>query len=542
MAAYNEIETSKTEKHKHKFFKKLLYIALTLLLSFVTLSILGYNNNQIFIRDVAEDLYMLSVFFKDVINFVLFIYNFCADSIVYFSNVLNGNGAFNFQDLTNHWAFLSEKNYFIPSPPQTLLDKGYYNFQQSGSHIVYMIFLYIFMFSSLYFMFYGKKRTYKKYLYYPLSALFFGALTKSDSDKFLFAGNWSENFKSLFFKRHVEISDGYQRVPFLEYWARYPQILSGEPVNNKYKYALHFLFIRHLFLNDEELDDLFHIVEGYMCEHKKNPKSIINEIKQELGFHISAEKTGYNKPNYFDKYIEIKKEELSKYRCFNGRDEVTFSVSAITFFLDRETKLFEDMLETKGSRGRNSLARNIFAYIANFEINPSLNTKILFGINNHKNQPMDFDVKWHNEFIANPTKEAIAKRLRFVLISYFRFVLLREVILSYMNLPAGTIVVKIDDYTLRMIIDSYASQSFVQIDKGKNDGTNNQFQNDSLANMFFYAYWYYSELHDKTTLQERIAYHFNTNILNFEDQILNDTIETETQEMLKRATKIDETI
>jgi hypothetical protein len=74
--------------------------------------------------------------------------------------------------------------------------------------------------------------------------------------------------------------------------------------------------------------------------------------------------------------------------------------------------------------------------------------------------------------------------LIFALVCYFRLMLFKMIIGQYVNLPAGVMVVKIRDYTARMITEIFEDHCMVSIISDKNDGTNSEFESDNLANLF----------------------------------------------------------
>lgn len=530
MAVYSDIEQSKKERHKQSLFLKLTYMFIALTVAFVVLVMAGYEANEVVFRKPSEDSYYFLKFLEPVINKVFYWYVALRETVRYVLAAFGSEAGFSWSVVISLWDTLASETYFKATAPMSITVKG--GMYRDGSHVFYLTLIFFVSFFVLWDIFKGKYRPWKKYLYYPFSALFFGSISDTDREKFLFKGGWNAQFLENFFKRYVRPHDGYQRAKYLKYWELYPSVLAGESINGREQYLREFLFVRHLFLNEEEMDDLFHIVEGYMTEYKTSARGNWELFKEDLGFKSAPQALGDNKPYFFDRFVSLSKEQSLSYRCFNGRDEVTFSTDAIMYILDAETESFKKMLNEKGRQGRNYLSKTIREYIENYRLNPTRNAKMLFGVNNRKKEAMQFfdEAELCASFVERGNEvhhSEILDRLVFVLTAYFRFILLRDIILQYMNLPSGTVVVKLDDYTLRMILDSYAEKNLIQVDNGKNDGTNQQFENDTLANVFIFAYWFYSELYRETTLQNRLNYHFNTNVLEIISHITEEQIENE---------------
>ena len=58
-------------------------------------------------------------------------------------------------------------------------------------------------------------------------------------------------------------------------------------------------------------------------------------------------------------------------------------------------------------------------------------------------------------------------------------------------IPAGTMVVKVEDYDTRMIIEYYKQLSTIEIVEKKNDGQSKLFKSDNYVNLFFLMFAYF---------------------------------------------------
>lgn len=511
---YGEIEKAKQQKRSQRFWMNIGYLACSASTAIVILILLGYNIKDIFVRNFSEELFLVQNTLRSQINGVYYLIAVWKSTFAYIMSCINGEAPFNFQYISTIWETLSHKTYFEPKLNATVFHKNLMN--KNGMYIIMGVAIFVGLYWYIHNLFKGESKLWKQFIYYPLSALFFATLGQEEQKKFMFKGGWLKNFVDTMFLRSVQESDAYLRAHSLEFFDRYPFVLCGE----NYVYMKEYLFMKHLFMNDEAFNDLFLIIEGYLTRPKSFKKSFKEEFLTMFGAEVKTRT--YNQPYLFDKAVSITKEQMRDYRCFNGKDEVSLSMEAIMYFLDAETANFNTMLISKGFRGRNYLSLQMRRYLESFYRYPERNTKMLFGINNRKKEILQYGFERENyelfkDFKNPPGEDIVMDRIVFVITSYFRFVLFREIMQRYMNLPAGTVVVKIDDYTLRMIMDTYAAKNLVRITEDKNDGSNRQFESDELANLFMFAYWFYHDISYETTLTERLNYCFNTDVLIMDD-------------------------
>jgi hypothetical protein len=268
--------------------------------------------------------------------------------------------------------------------------------------------------------------------------------------------------------------------------------LSGE----KTQYTKSFLHIAQCFKSDYHLKDLMKIIEGYIAPN--------------------------GQPYLFDEVVtNLTREQYQNFKAFNNKDTVYFSRDAIMYFLDDETEKFEKLVEKRLLRGRSMLAANLLKYKQNLINDAERVTKMLWGVNNKQNElrritatpEMRKEYKIMLEKATTDKNEwwkMFKNRLKAVMIGYFRFVVFREILMSYTNIPAGTIVVKLDDYTMRNIVDNYEIESLIDISKNKNDGSSKSFENDILTNIFLLTFWYYNYVIADETIREKIKKIWNT--------------------------------
>ena len=83
-------------------------------------------------------------------------------------------------------------------------------------------------------------------------------------------------------------------------------------------------------------------------------------------------------------------------------------------------------------------------------------------------------------FIENILKER--------LVIWFKFYFTRLILQRYCNIPAGLLVVKIEDYSMRMITEVYNDKKLINISRNQNDGSSESFNGDGLVNLFLFVW------------------------------------------------------
>jgi hypothetical protein len=408
--------------------------------------------------------------------------------------------------------------YFVPK--EYLTNMTFQEFKANSAKYFYLLIITVIVWGYVFFYFFKNFRmlpkSIRKIIYSPVNYLIFNNLSDSKIEKVgaLFGG-FFENFENRFLKRTVKIEDGYERVKNLHYLKNIPQILIGDK-NYKDEYN----HIVQTFFSNEHFRDLFLIIEGYM--------------------------TSKGKPFLFDKYIEkLDRKEYEKWKAYNGTDTVYFSNDAIKYFIDDETEKFDKIINNFLLRGKSYLSIFLNRYKKRLIKDKIRVTKMLFGINNKQNTIRYITQEQLNLYermiSTNDNDEwfnLFKKRLRTVLKAYFRFVLLREILGSYTNIPAGTIVVKIDDYTMRNIIENYDMKSLISIDKNKNDGSNSSFENDLLTNLFLVTFWYYNKKFEDKTIFEKIKQKWNLDVTEIYEEIEEDEEQEKMFEKMRDELKI----
>jgi hypothetical protein len=96
-----------------------------------------------------------------------------------------------------------------------------------------------------------------------------------------------------------------------------------------------------------------------------------------------------------------------------------------------------------------------------------------------------------------------------MLMADFTLILFKIVINQFMNIPAGTMVVKVEDYDTRMIIEYYKQLSTIEIVEKKNDGQSKLFKSDNYVNLFFLMFAYFINDKENNVFSE-LYFKFNT--------------------------------
>ncbi|MDA3053517.1 hypothetical protein [Campylobacter sp. JMF_03 NE3] len=100
--------------------------------------------------------------------------------------------------------------------------------------------------------------------------------------------------------------------------------------------------------------------------------------------------------------------------------------------------------------------------------------------------------------------------LKNMMIADFSLVLFKIVMGQYMNLPAGIMVVKIEDYSTRMILEYYKQFCEIEIVEKRNDGQSKEFESDNYVNLFLQSYAAFCNQEEKTKFFSELYFKFNT--------------------------------
>jgi hypothetical protein len=282
-------------------------------------------------------------------------------------------------------------------------------------------------------------------------AFFYGVQGEDDKKKVYMKFGWLSHLERNFFKQEVKRTDGYNRVSKLNIMKNYPEYFSKKSGVDALT-ANDFVFLMRLFKSSKEMKDLMLISEGFVA--KGEPK--FDRILSSEEFKIMLQNCG----------------GIDNIRMFNGKDEVLYSHDTIKALMDVEAQSFEKYIRKYAFDSRMLFTRRFQLYAGNLK--NDINAKKYLFVKGQE--------KFSEQIMADNAK--FMEYLVFVLVVYFRFVLWKVIIGQYVNLPAGTIVVKQRDYAIRMITESFDDKSLINIAKNKNDGSTDQFESDNLVNLF----------------------------------------------------------
>lgn len=369
-----------------------------------------------------------------------------------------------------------------------------------------------------------------EYFFYPINMFLFTKKTKN----YKFKVSWINEIEYNFFKQHVIKVDGYKRVKKLDILKRIFEIYS----KGEYRHLC------VLFDSEESLHDLYKITEGYIKD-------------------VSFDKEGNEKIGTEKKYDVIlddfDKNSLKDFRAFNGRDKVYFSIDYIIYKTQEVSNEFRDFAKKRMFGKRLNISRTITQFYDMFK-EDSRAIDMLFGLNDlhHKNMNdkavkklIDEEINRCNKFksdyynlkrmvidfekrgdnLEEEQKQNLIKYKKNLeeheeifkelilnkMVIFFKFIYSRMILQYYTNIPAGSVVVKITDYTLRLIVDHYTSRSFISIDKNRNDGKSLEFQNETLANIFFILFEYFMYKRKEPAIKD-LEKEINLNLLTAELQ------------------------
>lgn len=325
------------------------------------------------------------------------------------------------------------------------------------------------------------------------------------------AGYFAKLRKNFFFQT-IEKTDGYIRSPDLSLF-KDRDYLFGKSVNAN---------IKKLFRSEEHYDDLFYIIEGYLNNGLYDtvlykPE---NDILPDENIQKLKEKTAKE-----DAKLELEKRNYKYFQSYMIRediDDVTLSLNAIRIFLWKQKNIFslylDENLKNKKPTTRmfsiisrvTELARDIhFKRKITNGLDDSKKEKIIKLVENLENKEGETRKEIKNKKTILNTGEGYTL-LKDMLLADFTLVCFRTIINQFMNLPAGTIVVKIEDYSTRMIMDYYTRHSLLEIDKGRNDGSTESFQSDNYVNLFFLLFTDFLDSNNNAFYDE-LYFKFNTN-------------------------------
>lgn len=291
---------------------------------------------------------------------------------------------------------------------------------------------------------------------WPISNIILNGIQDLDKDKIYMRWGWFSHLERGFFKQEFEKTDGNERAKKVVLLNRYQEYFTRAS-GKKSVASREFGFIVWLFKSKAELLDLIRIIEAYLSN--KYDKNLTREE-----FLERLNKAG----------------GLDGFKAFNGRDEVIFSHDLIKMLIDDESKKFEKFISTYAFDSRMSFSRKFRKYYDALMLDVNME-KYLFPKNGREQKILELKAD----------REKMNKHVIFVLVCYFRFAIWKLILSQYDNIPAGIIVIKMRDYSIRMITEIFEDNTLINIVKNKNDGSTAKFESDNLVNLFLSCLHHY---------------------------------------------------
>ena len=116
------------------------------------------------------------------------------------------------------------------------------------------------------------------------------------------------------------------------------------------------------------------------------------------------------------------------------------------------------------------------------------------------------------------------------LLVWFKFFFTRLILQRYCNIPAGLLVVKLEDYSTRMITEVYNDKKLINISRNQNDGSSKSFNGDGLVNLFLFTWNAFLHGRKIKVLQ---SLEFNINTISDAQNLYDDDIEMLVKNMEK---------
>lgn len=317
------------------------------------------------------------------------------------------------------------------------------------------------------------------YLLYPISILTLYAIPEDDKEKIYFRWGWHSHVEKEFFRQEFREVDGYDRVKVLNLLKGFEQLFTRQK-GEKAKFSKEYQFIKWLFKSEAEMIDLMKISEGFIAGDKEHLKYDKMLTAAEYGERLK--KAGGS---------------IDNIRMFNGKNEVAFSIDLMKDLIDNEALKFELYIKEYAFDSRMLFTRRFRRYETALKKDIHLKSYLF---------PKHIRQEQYESILKDENK--MREHLIFALTCYFRLMLFKMVIGQYVNLPAGVMVVKLRDYTARMITEIFEDHSLVSIIKDKNDGSNPEFESDNLTNLFLAAVNHY-RVSSVESYEDRILKIFN---------------------------------
>ena len=319
-----------------------------------------------------------------------------------------------------------------------------------------------------------------KIFYLPFNILLFHY---NETRNFTFRPYWYAKIKNDFFKQVHNKTDELERVDELEALEDYHKIFTNE----EYKDLL------QMFRSEDSLIDYLKITEGYLKENEKEK---------------------------YDKIFRSDNENiLENFRAFDGKDTVYFSMDFIAYKTKQQSERYEEFLRRRFLKGRTRISAETIDMLKLIISDLNFEAKVC-GMGDTDKQDLSklskarlAELKSRVERLKTAKEKQDTKYIEEVLVErlviWFKFFFARILLQRYCNIPADLVVVKLADYSTRMIMEIYADKKLVNIVKNQNDGQSKSFEGDGLVNLFLYT-WNSFLYGRKERVLERIEYNINT--------------------------------
>ena len=324
----------------------------------------------------------------------------------------------------------------------------------------------------------------------------FFMFTYDEAKPFQFQPCWYQKLEKDFFKQTHNKVDAIERAS---------EIVVLKDFHNIFT-AVEYEKIVRLFKSEDAFIDYIRITEGYLKE-KDNRK--------------------------FDAIFKSnKKSVLRKFRAFNGKDKVYFSMDYILFKVDEQSKLFEEFVSDRFLKGSTRISAEILNYFR-LTVNDKLFVWNILGVtekdfksnkySKEQKAKLITEKKKIEEALNNDDLSYIQNLLKERLVIWFKFFFARVILQRYCNIPAGLLVVKFEDYSSRMITECYLDKKLINIGRQQNDGSSTSFKGDGLVNLFLFV-WNTYLYGRKVKVMNDIEFNINTvsdTVSLFDEEVLN---------------------
>ena len=262
------------------------------------------------------------------------------------------------------------------------------------------------------------------------------------------------------------------------------------------------MFDKAIYKNSEDI-----FPEWYINKFNSDPNNKNNMIPENRSY------------KYFQTYM------LRENRDGVLEDSVVLSLNAIRIYMEDKKSRFRDFLENEAfdfktavSSPKKEYAKRFYALAKDVHFREKITKNLDKEEAQRVLKTLDATVVKSN---GSRTRGKNNKRISIfedkktlgylidMLMADFALILFKIVINQFMNIPAGTMVVKVEDYDTRMIIEYYKQLSTIEIVEKKNDGQSKLFKSDNYVNLFFLMFAYFINDKENNVFSE-LYFKFNT--------------------------------